>query len=83
LKGGLKFVLLGEKIDGEMQIECPIDDEFVDFVEALNVASTRCNLKWSPLAGMLVQGISKLLRITMIGMNMCFKGLCEVKHICV
>ncbi len=35
MKGGLKFVWLGEKIDQETQIEYPIDDKFVDFVEGI------------------------------------------------
>lgn len=51
------------------------------FSKALNVTLVGCNLKWSPLAGMFVQSFTKLLRIIMIGMNMCFKGLCEAKHI--
>jgi hypothetical protein len=38
-------------------------------LRALNVTSIRCNLKWNPLAGMLVQGLAKALRMIMIGMN--------------
>jgi hypothetical protein len=52
---------------------------------ALNVALAGCNLKCNPLEGMLVQGLTKVLRLTMIGMNpICVsKDLCEMEKICV
>jgi hypothetical protein len=66
---GLKFGLLGEKIDRKTQIECPTNDESIDFVKGINVALAGCNLKCNPLVGMLVQGFIEVLRIIMIGMN--------------
>jgi len=38
--------------------------------KALNVTLARCNLKCSPLVGMLVQGFTKVLKMITIGMNL-------------
>jgi hypothetical protein len=65
----LKFGLLGEKINWKTQIECLTNDESIDFVKGIDVALAGCNFKCSPLAGMLVQGFIKVLRIIMVGMN--------------
>jgi hypothetical protein len=35
MKSGLKFVLLGKKMDQETKIVCPIDDKSIDFVEGI------------------------------------------------
>ncbi len=38
--------------------------------KAFNVSLTWCNLNWSPLVGMLVQGLRETLVMIMIGMNL-------------
>jgi hypothetical protein len=41
-------------------------------LRALNVALVGCNLKWSPLVGMFVQGLIEELMIILIGMNLIY-----------
>jgi hypothetical protein len=47
-----------------------IDEELLILLKALNVSLVGCNLKWSPLVGMLVQGLVEALTMIMIGMNL-------------
>jgi hypothetical protein len=83
LKGGLKFGLQSVKIDWKTKIECPIDDESINFVKGIHVALAVCNLKCSPLAGML-----RFHRVVeddydRYESNLCFERFCETEKICV
>ncbi len=80
-----RWVEISEKIDWKTQIECLIDDESIDFVKGIDVAVAMCNMKCSPLIGMLVQGFIELLRMIMIGMNpICvWKILWNGKDLCI
>ncbi len=59
-----------KRLIGKRQLNVFIDDEVIDFVEGVKCLISRVYLNWSPLVGMLVQGLRETLVMIMIGMNL-------------
>ncbi len=58
------------RVIGKCRLKVLLMTNLLILLKVMNVALARCNLKWSPLVGMLVQGLVEALMMIMIGMNL-------------